>query len=1080
MDLHNFIEDYICQEDPNIQWDIACRKEFNELTSDKIKLEKIDRYFKHQQLFLRYLRQYDRIFNIQATGTGKSGSIINAAEYFKKNGGNIKRIYVIQPGLATKKDFENQIQKLSDPDEYLNDKIKYSSSKKSYKNNITRLIKEWYSIETYRAFVKKDYDDETIIKEFSDCLIFFDEAHSLKNLTDDKGKTLSKEERQKVYDFLWRVTHLAQRSKIVVATATPLVKKVSDFVSLLNLLLPADFQLPKLNNFYNKLTLNQLEPFFRGKITFIKFSENNINILNKGKQMDYVHKIEVPKKDVSDNIIKPTVKKVENNKVIIVKEPKQIMNEVKFIKVPSQIKLTNLEINENQLKVYLEIINKKGANTSFFQKELQSLLFVYPDGSLGKKGFDRYTYKNNLHEYEFRTVINNSYAGIYDKYISENDLEKSLENIKMMSSKFYFYIKKELLASEKEKPGNSFCYIAYNEASGAILLGMFLKIFGINEYKSNFSPRDLRTKKITIEKKKRFFILNAEAKNIQETLNFFNSEENKHGQYIQMIIATKMAQVGINVKNVLRGYIMTPGWHEAGMYQALSRFIRADSHDMLFKETNEKSDVEIYRLNSVLPKEYGISIDTKLYLDSEEEDIIFKRYLRYMKQTSFDAFLNYDRNINLPPSTKDFSVSADYDKIKYKIFSSHGDPGNKIRTGMALNQGPNPGDYKYTTYNLFYSCGLINKVKTEIKKIIMNEKIITVQDLKNLITGEVSNYVYNSALEELIFDNENIPNLQNTVQYNLKRNSNLLYLKRESIISNDKFSNEDGLFYDNNFPVIERSLILEENDIENFYKIYGNLEEEQILNFYIQKQNYLLFQGLLEDSLLRLRNGTMEEINKIIIKLFSNYILIIDEPIGLIDIAIELLETNRKVKQGRKRSEYSTVALKDLDLDKIKNYKKGNKIYAHFYKDIGQSFSVNTIFTNNDRTVRILKKEENNFIETDISENFVYKYFFDKMYKKIFEPFDKSKYYGMIIYRGLQGGLEEKEKQFLKIIDNTASSSRGKNCYHYGIETLIDAFKYIDDKGKFKHLFERKIKKTKLCPLLVKLFKQKKLLFTSM
>ena len=57
MDLHNFIENYIEQDDPEIQWNIACRKEFNELISDKIKLEKVDRFYKHQQLFLRYIRQ---------------------------------------------------------------------------------------------------------------------------------------------------------------------------------------------------------------------------------------------------------------------------------------------------------------------------------------------------------------------------------------------------------------------------------------------------------------------------------------------------------------------------------------------------------------------------------------------------------------------------------------------------------------------------------------------------------------------------------------------------------------------------------------------------------------------------------------------------------------------------------------------------------------------------------------------------------------------------------------------------------------------------------------------------------------
>ena len=106
---------------------------------------------------------------------------------------------------------------------------------------------------------------------------------------------------------------------------------------------------------------------------------------------------------------------------------------------------------------------------------------------------------------------------------------------------------------------------------------------------------------------------------------------------------------------------MTPGWHESGMYQALSRFIRADSHDMLFEESGRKIDVEIYRLNATLPN--GRSSDTKLYLDAELKDIKNKRIFRFMKQCAFDAFLNYDRNVNLPPVTKDGDSSADYGDI---------------------------------------------------------------------------------------------------------------------------------------------------------------------------------------------------------------------------------------------------------------------------------------------------------------------------------------------------------------------------------------------------------------------------------
>ena len=106
--------------------------------------------------------------------------------------------------------------------------------------------------------------------------------------------------------------------------------------------------------------------------------------------------------------------------------------------------------------------------------------------------------------------------------------------------------------------------------------------------------------------------------------------ENIDGEYIQIIIASQMARDGINLRNVLRGYIMTPGWHESGMYQALSRFIRADSHNDLIKRNGgEKIDIRLYRLAAVVEEKekclynkkniISYSVDIDNYLKSEEK-----------------------------------------------------------------------------------------------------------------------------------------------------------------------------------------------------------------------------------------------------------------------------------------------------------------------------------------------------------------------------------------------------------------------------------------------------------------------------
>ena len=1088
-ELHNFVEDYPSQDNPEIQWNISSRKEFNELISDNTKLEKVDRFFKHQQVFLRYLRQYDYIFNIQATGTGKSGSLINVAEFFKKSNSNIKRIYVLQPGDQTIKDFKNQVVKLSDPEEYTNDKIKYSMSKSGYNNNISRLIKEWYTIESYGSFVKKNYSDSAIIKEFSDCIFFFDEAHFLGNLKDKEGDDVSVKQKEKIYNFLWRVTHLAKRSKFIVATATPLVNEVYNFVNLLNLLLPMERQLPLHSrlgdNFYNRVTLDALEPYFRGKITFIKFAEDKINVINKGESLeDYNHEVSVPV-EKNKKMIKPTIKKIEGGKIITIREPRQEINETKKIKVASQVKLVNLEMKGNQLETYLKVVADKTKKSSFYKYELQTSTFVYPNGDFGTSGFNNYVMKNDIGEYVFKESVRvkkDVYPGLYENFLSSDDLEKSLENLRLMSSKFHFYVEKEFRSSKDKYPGNSFCYIEDVKASGSLLLGMILTIFGFTEYNANFNPIDRLTKRLLIPKAKRFYIMSGESKNNQEVLNFFNSPVNRHGEYIQMLIASKTAQVGINVKNVRRGYIMTPAWHESGMYQALSRFIRADSHDELYKEMGEKIDVEVYRLNATIPK--GKSSDTKLYLISELKDIHNKRILRFMKRCAFDAFLNYDRNINLPEGTKNGDAAADYEKIEYKVYNAVAPPGNDKRKGMALNQGPGKSDYLYNTYNLLYSEGIINAVKKSIKEYLSINKVVTVSELReNINISKITDYVFNSALEIIIYNKELIFNTQNTIFYNLVYNGDLLYLKRETNYSeNNRITTEEDLYLDNDFPELTRIVdISDVNVLEDFYTTYGDLTMEEVKNLYIQTQDYLLFKALIEDSIIRLKEANLKTINTIILKLFSNYILTIKKPIGYLEETKKALVSKGEVKQGRKRATESKVGLSKLDLSKLDPKSSKENIYLHFYRESEDTaYAINSIFKTPNKKIRVLEQKDSSFRDADITEEFVYNYYFTKKYQEIMKPFESSKYYGSIIYRGGQGSIAEKEIQYFRIIDNRDKNNRGKVCFNYSIGELLDILTYLDTEGKYKKFNDIKTKKPKICPILSKLFQSKKLLFTSL
>ena len=998
-ELHDFIEDYDCQNNNDIQWSTASRKEFYDLASKRNKQEKVGRFFNHQEVLLRYIRQYDRIFNIQATGTGKSGGIINVAEFYKKNNEGIKRVYVIEPGPSTVEEFKKQIQKLSDPEDYTNEKIKKATHQKTVKNNISRLIREWYSIESYKQFSKIDLNDEEIIETYSDCVFFFDEIHTLRNnIPDGKGSSITKKEMEKIYDYIWKVLHLAKRTKIILASATPMINSTKDFVPLFNLILPMNYQLPThQKDFYDNVTLAQLEPFFRGKITFVRFLESDINLINEGEIFsDYDHRIYFPsRKNLKGPELIPAIKNIEDGKILELnaKELKnQELVELSIKKIKSQQPIYCLEMGEIQLETYKKTLKNK-TNFSFYSR--QALVFVFPNGQTACDGFKNYVIFNSLKELEFKKSFiykNKKHDGIpslIDGRKQEN-IERSLNNLGLLSSKFKFYIEKELEASRKEKPGNSFCFLEFVEGSGAELLGLFLKLFGFQEFKLTTSPINLKTRRLrNLSKAKRFALLTGKSKNIQSALDVFNSIDNIDGEYIQIIIASGVVRDGINIKNVLRGYIMTPGWHESGMHQALSRFIRADSHNDLSKRNNEKVDVQVYRLASTFKNEEELlskginkaSLDVKLYLDSELKNIKIKRVLRFMKQVSFDAYLNYDRNTN--PKDIDFSPETDYGNKYFEIWKAAGKPGNDDRKGLAMNQGPSRKDLIYNTYNLYYSNEKIKIIKKELEEVLREKYIISIDKFKELLDEKnitSDDYSFLNAFEELILNNEIIKGKRNIINYNLSLNGDTLNLKRNDIFKNTKISNENNIYVNLDYNNIEEE---EEEDEDDIYAKIKNKDEQGIINYYIENQNYNLFQKLLEDSLLRLKNNDLMEVNKIILKLLDNYYMITDVPVGYLEEAEKSLLSENKSGQGRTRGEDSVAGLKYLDLTKIEPRFSDKTVYIHFYRKSEKTgFGITSILEGQTREIRIL--DNGNFRETNLAENFVYNFMFTKRQDKIY------------------------------------------------------------------------------------------------
>lgn len=1118
--LDDFIEDYPDQYDEDIQWKTASLKEFFELQSlgplskkSETHTDKYGRFYNHQELLLRYVRQHDRIFNIQDTGTGKTGGIINIAEFYKKNNEGIKRIYVIEPGSSTKDAFKDQIRKLSDPEEYTNERIVQAMNLegegggKIVKNNLNRLINEWYSIETYKVFAKEKLSDQQIIEQYSDCIFFLDEVHWFRNSTNNRDET-SKREMEEVYDYFWRIFHLCKRTKVIIATATPMVNNTQDFIPLINLLLPANRQLPEYVD-YNRVNLEQLEPYFRGLFTYIRFDNKYINEIDMGKSITgYKHVLKVASNEKGNPKILPSVEKsVVNGNIVTVFEPDYEDIKLKRLTISSYVKIVMLTMSSHQLKSYRKYSR---IQKNFGYSSIQASLFVFPNGLIGSEAEKFYLDYNEKKNLIFRPkdravrrerkgdLESDSLIDHFPAYNSNTPKAKqiTLENLRKMSCKFHFIITKEL-----ESQGNSFIYIQYVNAAGARLLGLFFKMFGYDEIKNVSSIYNQREDKIYgIKKKNRYAILSADTPNIQDIINVFNSTDNMNGEYIKIIIGTDAVRDGVNLRNIVRMYITTPGFHPAGIYQAKSRAIRAESHKEMFEKGNgDKIDVEIYRLASVTEKEEekiekgGLekaTIDIKNYLRSEEKDIEHKRIHRFMKITSFDAYLTYTRNVL--PTDVSYTPSADYGEKYFTIWDAEqppsGAPGlpSPERKGIALNQGPNSRDIKYNTYNIFYSHNAIKKIKSEIQSLFKSEEFIDIEELKTILRTKkiISNdYTFYNSIEEMILNREIIRDSRGIIDYVLSITGSLLHLRRFNFHQTSSISTERDIYFD--FPYLP--LYSETESEADIYKKLDSirknnlpLTKEDISRYYVIHQNYDFFRRLLEDSIIRIRDGIAKPVNELIVTLLDNYILDTKIPYGYIRETRKALSGENKSGQGRMRGDNSVAGLKYVDLDSIEPEYGDKIIYLHFYRESASTgFGITSILEGKTRQIKILDSDE--WRDADLAETHVYNHLFNKKYDIIMDKYRKSRYYGTYILRGAETekDLAKKELTFFRYVDNANARNKGLVCTNGGVEKIKPIIRYLDTDKKYSYLLDRKTKKNKMCEILKSLFMEKDLLFVS-
>lgn len=788
MEILDFLPEYPNEQDENFYENLYKKKEFYENRLEKSETFPNEKGMqtKYQRTISRYLSSntpYNKLLLIHSPGLGKSCSAIGAIEQIiKEEKGIYTGAIILAKGEALLENFKNEIVLKCTDGKYIpSDYDQLTSLKK--KARIAKLI-SFYKDYTYIKFARSvsKLSDPEIVSKYSNKIIVVDEIHNIKPQDQEEKET---------YAQFHRFFHLIKNCKVLFLSGTPMKDSPEEISTVMNLLLDNDKQLPIGKNFIEKYIeidkktqikrvkpekIEELKKLFKGKISFLRQPESSI--------------------------------------------PKEFIGEKKIGGLQHLI-VNPLEMSKFQEKYYLEGYNSDMSEekTGIYNKSKEATLFVYPDGSFGREGFNKY-----IIEKEKKGGISNFLmSDELLKNLKGRDQKETLEKIQKHSVIYSVVIKKIL-----ETKGNCFVYSSIAKGSGAILFSLLLNLFNFSSANGRETSKNLRYALLTKKTATDLMIRNVR--------DCFNQPQNMYGDYIKVIIGTKAVSEGYSFNNVIFESINTPHFNYSETAQAIARGIRLGSHNDLIY-ANQNPIVEIMQ-PVALPQDQTKSIDLRRYKLSEDKDIGIASFLRILMESAVDCGLNYYHNI--VENRSDFSRECDYMKCNYDC---DGIDMIKIKNGLEEKY------IDHLTYNIYYSNLDSSKIKNFIEKFLRKNKKSSIRDLKDFLSDTFTEKHIENVLKLFEKKDDDIIDLQEFRElYSLSPVKQIIFDLEEQFKTKFylNFSEISSLFNNNLFEILSalRTIINNNMIIKNRYGFDCYLREDSNIFYLIKtlsgKPDYLL------------------------------------------------------------------------------------------------------------------------------------------------------------------------------------------------------------------------------------------------
>lgn len=510
-----------------------------------------------------------------------------------------------------------------------------------------------------------------------------------------------------------------------------------------------------------------------------------------------------------------------------------------------------------------KLIEKDGAKskknvddtTGFLHHSRQASMFVFPDGSCGTEGFNKYVKKTGVNTFtlspELRNVIYNS------------DHNVMLQNLNIYSCKFAECISKILEAFNH--PTNKKKIFVYNEytlsGGGTILFALIFELFGFR--------RATGLERIG-DKGHRYIITTlTQTKDFQSLITRYNENDNIHGEIIGVIIGSQIISEGFSFNNLQQEHILSPHWNYSELDQVIARGVRFGSHKLLQKEFEDNKlddpELEIFQYSGIPENpSYGKSIDLRMYKVCEIKDKNIKMVERIIKESAVDCALNYDRNFI---SGKDYERDCEYDECIYQCDDVTYCPLNMIQSD-------------YSTDIIYYTESINNGIVREtILNYFKHDFKADIHDIYNIAFQINFPYVYVLHYLYYLVNEKNMLYNKYNIKCFLKESNNVFYLS-DKLLQNDNYlveyyTRHPSVFQNKkSFTEIVDELI-DKNAPKFIDELFSaDLNDEAKIHFIIHHLTLDVRERLLEWCVIAKQNNNEEhsEYRDKIIEFFYNFL----------------------------------------------------------------------------------------------------------------------------------------------------------------------------------------------------------------